>query len=88
MPQKRRMGNAMTMPNMPAAANPSGNLDIIMRLERLSRQTSLVALETALEAAEDGALGRRLENAVSARNVAMHIIRASVEMQQAARLYG
>jgi len=78
----------MTMPNLPNAAQPDNNSDIILRLERLSRQTSLVAIETALEAAEDNTAGRRLENAVSARNVATHIIRASVEMQQAARMYG
>lgn len=65
-----------------------GNVEMILRLERLSRQTSLVALETALEAAEDAISGRRMGvNADTARNVASHIIRASVEMQQAARMY-
>lgn len=72
----------------PTTAMPTDNVDMIMRLERLSRQTSLVALETALEVAEDALSHRRLSaNAVSARNVATHIIRASIEMQQAARLY-
>lgn len=64
------------------------NIEMIIRLERLSRQTALVALETALEAAEDAISGRRMGvNADTARNVAAHIIRASVEMQQAARMY-
>lgn len=70
------------------AAAPSSNLDVILRLERLSRQTSLVALETALEVAEDSMQGRiASKNIDAARNVASHIIRASVEMQQAARMY-
>ena len=65
----------------------SGNLDMIVRLERLSRQTSLVALETALEVAEDALQGHKAGGIDAARNVATHIIRASVEMQQAVRSY-
>jgi len=70
------------------AQTPQGNMDVILRLERLSRQTSLVALETALEVAED-ALQNKCSGSLTAaaRNVASHIIRATVEMQQAARLY-
>ena len=69
------------------ATMPAESLDMIIRLERLSRQTSLVALETALEAAEAGQGPHAAANAETARNVAAHIIRASVEMQQAARAY-
>lgn len=69
------------------ASLPSQNVEMILRLERLSRQTSLVALETALEAAEAGFATHGAANAETARNVASHIIRATVEMQQAARAY-
>jgi len=78
----------MSVPNAPLAAMNTNNVDMILRLERLSRQTSLVALETSLEMGEDSLSGRRLPaNARSARDVASHIIRASLEMQQAARMY-
>lgn len=76
------------MAGLNTAATPHDNLEVIMRLERLSRQTSLVALETALEVAEDASGGAPIVPlAGAARNVATHIIRASVEMQQAARMY-
>ncbi len=75
---------------MPNAPQPNYLLDAeaVARLERLSRQTSLVAIETALEAAEDAlAVGRDMSfYAGTARNVASHIIRAGVEMQQAMRM--
>jgi hypothetical protein len=70
------------------APQQSSHLDMILRLERLARQTSLVALETALEAAEEAVGNRSIaQHADTARNVACHVIRASVEMQQAARMY-
>ena len=76
------------MSGLTTAAAPHENIDVILRLERLSRQTSLVALETALEVGEDAINGQKIASfAESARNVASHIIRASVEMQQAARMY-
>jgi hypothetical protein len=76
------------MSGLTTATMPNENLDVILRLERLSRQTSLVALETALEVGEDAIAGRQTaSNATAARNVASHIIRASVEMQQAVRSY-
>jgi hypothetical protein len=82
----KRKGDQMA--SLTTATMPHENLDVILRLERLSRQTSLVALETALEVGEDAASGRPAAKFVSAaRNVASHIIRASVEMQQAVRLY-
>ena len=70
------------------AAYAANQMEMIQRLERLARQTSLVALETALEAAEDGiGTGRMRPHAHTARDVASHIIRASLEMQQTTRLY-
>ncbi len=60
------------------------NAENAQKVERLSRQTSLVALEVAMEAAENGlACREHAEFALTARDIACHVTKATVEMQQA-----
>ena len=58
--------------------------DMVDKLERLSRQTSLAALETILDMGEESrSLTRSTpKNSLMAKAVATHIIRAGMEMQQ------
>lgn len=67
----------------PSQESSMMNADMIARIERLSRQTSLAALETVLDIGVESSVGASCSKAgLMAKAVATHIIRASIEMQQ------
>lgn len=64
--------------------NGLANAENAQKVERLSRQTSLVALEVAMEAAENGLSSPKYGDfALTARDIACHVTKATVEMQHA-----